>query len=175
MPPATCLSRRRCRSLPASNKFAPSKPTRKGISWQCWILAAARTLRPVQPSIRREIRSSWGQPLRRVFAAGIQVSSNVALDELVSFYGVGLGPANALGVQILNGSLTNSLAAPLLYAGPDQISAIERYGQRPNCYVQRNADRPYTFGGSFEAGSFPRWSAMLVGGWNSEPRAPPQF
>ncbi len=67
-------------------------------------------------------------------SAGIQVSSGVAPYELVSLYGVGLGPANALSGQIVNGALATSLggvqvlfdnvAAPLLYVGPNQINAI---------------------------------------------------
>jgi len=78
-----------------------------------------------------------GQPASLVGvanSAGIQVSSDVAPYELVSFFGVGIGPANSLGAKIVSGSLTNSLggvqvlfndvAAPLLYAGPNQINAI---------------------------------------------------
>ena len=67
-------------------------------------------------------------------SAGIQVSSNVAPYELVSFFGVGLGPTNALGAKVVNGAVTTSLggvkvlfnnvAAPLLYVGPNQINAI---------------------------------------------------
>jgi uncharacterized protein (TIGR03437 family) len=69
-----------------------------------------------------------------VNSAGIQVSSDVAPYELVSLFGVGIGPANALGGQIVNGALSTSLggvqvlfnnvAAPLLYVGPNQINAI---------------------------------------------------
>ncbi len=78
-----------------------------------------------------------GQPASLVGiqnSAGIQVSSNVAPYELVSLFWVGLGPANALGGQVVNGALTDSLggvqvlfnnvAAPLLYVGPNQINAI---------------------------------------------------
>lgn len=67
-------------------------------------------------------------------SAGIQVSSYLAPYELVSLYGVGLGPANAIGGQVVSGALTTSLggiqvlfnnvAAPLLYVGPNQINAI---------------------------------------------------
>ena len=67
-------------------------------------------------------------------SAGIQVSSDVAPYELVSLFGVGLGPAKALEGQVVKGALTSSLggvqvlfnniAAPLLYAGPNQIDAI---------------------------------------------------
>jgi uncharacterized protein (TIGR03437 family) len=67
-------------------------------------------------------------------SAGIQVSSGVAPYELVSLYGAGLGPATAVSGQIVNGLLETSLggvqvlfnnvAAPLLYAGPNQINAI---------------------------------------------------
>jgi uncharacterized protein (TIGR03437 family) len=78
-----------------------------------------------------------GQPASLVGienSAGIQVSSEVAPYELVSLFGVGIGPANALGGKVVDGVLTNSLggvqmlfnnvAAPLLYAGPNQINAI---------------------------------------------------
>jgi uncharacterized protein (TIGR03437 family) len=78
-----------------------------------------------------------GQPASLVGvvnSAGIQVSSNVAPYELVSLFGVGIGPANALGGQFVNGALATSLggvqvlfnnvAAPLLYVGPNQINAI---------------------------------------------------
>ena len=69
-----------------------------------------------------------------VNSAGVQVSADVAPYELVSLFGVGIGPANALGGQVVNGALTTSLggvqvlfnnvAAPLLYVGPNQINAI---------------------------------------------------
>jgi uncharacterized protein (TIGR03437 family) len=78
-----------------------------------------------------------GQPASLVGvenSAGIQVLSDVAPNELLSLFGVGLGPANALGAQVVNGALTTSLggvqvlfnnvAAPLLYVGPNQINAI---------------------------------------------------
>jgi uncharacterized protein (TIGR03437 family) len=78
-----------------------------------------------------------GQPASLVGvanSAGIQVSSSVAPYELVALYGVGLGPAKALGGKVVNGALTSSLggvqvlfnnvAAPLLYVGPNQINAI---------------------------------------------------
>jgi uncharacterized protein (TIGR03437 family) len=67
-------------------------------------------------------------------SAGIQVTGDIAPDELVSLFGVGLGPAGALGGKVVNGALTNSLdgvqvlfnnvPAPLLYVGPNQINAI---------------------------------------------------
>lgn len=67
-------------------------------------------------------------------SAGIQVSGEIAPYELVSLYGTGIGPAKAVGGQVVNGTLTRSLggvqvvfggeAAPLLYAGPNQINAI---------------------------------------------------
>ncbi len=69
-----------------------------------------------------------------VSSAGIQVSGDVAPYELVSLFGIGIGPAEALAGKVLNGALTNSLsgvqvlfnnvAAPLLYVGPNQINAI---------------------------------------------------
>jgi uncharacterized protein (TIGR03437 family) len=78
-----------------------------------------------------------GQPASLVGvanSAGVQVSSYIAPYELVSFYGIGLGPAQSIGGQVVNGAFTNSLggvqvlfngvAAPLLYVGPNQINAI---------------------------------------------------
>jgi hypothetical protein len=78
-----------------------------------------------------------GQPASLVGvanSAGVQVSSYIAPYELVSLYGVGLGPTHAIGGQVVNGALTNSLGgvqvlfndvtAPLLYVGPNQINAI---------------------------------------------------
>lgn len=66
-------------------------------------------------------------------AAGRQVSGYVAPYELISLYGLGLGSQTASG-SFTNGVLTTSLngtqvlldgvAAPLLYAGPNQINAI---------------------------------------------------
>jgi uncharacterized protein (TIGR03437 family) len=67
-------------------------------------------------------------------SAGLTASGSVAPSELISFYGEGLGPSTALTGQIVNGVLTTSLggvqvqfdgvAAPLLYAGLNQINAI---------------------------------------------------
>jgi uncharacterized protein (TIGR03437 family) len=67
-------------------------------------------------------------------SAGSAVSNVVAPDEIISLYGVGIGPAQAATAQVVNGVLPNSLsgvrvlfdgtAAPLLYAGPTQINAI---------------------------------------------------
>jgi uncharacterized protein (TIGR03437 family) len=71
-------------------------------------------------------------------AAGSQVSGIVAPYELVSFYGIGLGPAIPLNMQIVTQGLNeyastslggfqvlfDGVAAPLLYAGPNQINAI---------------------------------------------------
>jgi uncharacterized protein (TIGR03437 family) len=78
-----------------------------------------------------------GQPaslMGIVNSAGTQVTKNIAPYELVSFYGIGIGPANPVNGIIQNGALTNSLggvqvlfnniAGPLLYAGPNQINAI---------------------------------------------------
>ncbi len=78
-----------------------------------------------------------GQPASLVGignSAGVQVSGYVAPYELVSLYGIGLGPAKALGGRVVHGAFTNSLggvrvlfnnvAAPLLYVGPNQINAI---------------------------------------------------
>lgn len=67
-------------------------------------------------------------------SAALEVSGKIAPYELVSFYGIGIGPINAFGSQLVNGRLTASLggvwvlfdgvAAPLLYAGPNQINAV---------------------------------------------------
>jgi len=67
-------------------------------------------------------------------SAGVQASNNVAPYELVSLYGIGLGPTTPLSGIIQNGAFTTSLggvqvlfnnvAAPLLYAGSNQINAV---------------------------------------------------
>jgi len=67
-------------------------------------------------------------------SAGLTASGSVAPNELISFYGEGLGPSTALSGQVVNGVLTTSLAgvqvqfdgvaAPLLYVGPNQINAV---------------------------------------------------
>jgi uncharacterized protein (TIGR03437 family) len=75
-------------------------------------------------------------------SAGNSISNTVAPYEFVSLSGLGLGPSNSLGAQVVNGVVTNSLGgvqilfdgnpAPLLYAGPNQINAIvpsDVYGQ----------------------------------------------
>ena len=75
-----------------------------------------------------------------VNSAATKVSGIVAPLELVSFYGVGIGPAAPLGAQVsttgpggqsavsksLGGVqvLFDGVAAPLLYAGPTQINAV---------------------------------------------------
>ncbi len=67
-------------------------------------------------------------------ADSIVVSNTVAPDELISLYGIDIGPGSPLGAQVVNGVVTSSLRgvqvlfdgvpAPLLYAGPTQINAI---------------------------------------------------
>jgi uncharacterized protein (TIGR03437 family) len=67
-------------------------------------------------------------------SAGSGSLSTVAPYELVSLYGVGLGPQTPLNGQVVNGAFTSSLggcqvlfdgvAAPLLYAGSGQINAV---------------------------------------------------
>lgn len=67
-------------------------------------------------------------------ADSIVVSNAVAPDELISLYGIGIGPGSPVGAQVVNGVVTSSLGgvqvlfdgvpAPLLYAGPTQINAI---------------------------------------------------
>ncbi len=67
-------------------------------------------------------------------SAGFQVSGQVAPFELVSLYGIDIGPASPVSGRVVNGSLTmslggvqvlfNGIAAPLLYVGPTQINAV---------------------------------------------------
>jgi len=67
-------------------------------------------------------------------SAGLHVSANIAPYELVSLFGAGIGPATPMGAQVEDGIVTSSLggvqvlfdktAAPLLYAGPNQINAV---------------------------------------------------
>jgi uncharacterized protein (TIGR03437 family) len=67
-------------------------------------------------------------------SATFQVSGEVSPRELISFYGVGIGPSPAQGGQVVAGVFTNKLGgvqvlfdgvpAPLLYAGPNQINAV---------------------------------------------------
>jgi uncharacterized protein (TIGR03437 family) len=81
-----------------------------------------------------ESSSSGGSLLEVGNAASGPVSGLVAPSELISLYGVGIGPAAPLGGQVKSGAFTTSLggyhvlfdgnAAPLLYAGPSQINAI---------------------------------------------------
>lgn len=69
-----------------------------------------------------------------VNSAGLNVGGSVAPNELVSFYGSGLGPSTPVSAVAVNGALTTSLggvevefdgvAAPLLYVGPNQINAV---------------------------------------------------
>ena len=70
-------------------------------------------------------------------AASGPATGAVAPDEIVSLYGIGIGPQSALLGQVQNGVYTSSLggyqvlfngvAAPLLYAGPTQINAVVPY------------------------------------------------
>ncbi|HTS49682.1 MAG TPA: SBBP repeat-containing protein [Bryobacteraceae bacterium] len=75
-------------------------------------------------------------------AAASTVSNAVAPYELISLYGIDIGPTPPLGAQLAGNVVTSSLggvqvlfdgiAAPLLYAGPTQINAIvpaEVFGQ----------------------------------------------
>jgi uncharacterized protein (TIGR03437 family) len=75
-------------------------------------------------------------------AAGNSVSNAIAPYELISLYGLGIGPQTPAGAQVVSGVVTNSLGgvqvlfdgrpAPLLYVGPTQINAVvpsEVYGQ----------------------------------------------
>jgi uncharacterized protein (TIGR03437 family) len=67
-------------------------------------------------------------------SANNQSSGTIAPAELISLYGSGIGPAAALGGQVVNDAFTNNLggyqvlfngiAAPLLYAGPNQMNVV---------------------------------------------------
>lgn len=81
-------------------------------------------------------------------AAGGGSLTTVAPYELISLYGVGIGPPTPLDGQVLNGAFTTSLggyqvlfdgvAAPLLYAGAGQINAVVPYrvGGNPSTKIQ---------------------------------------
>ena len=81
-----------------------------------------------------ETPTSGGSLLAVANAASGPVSGLVAPYELISFYGIGIGPEAPLGGKVTGGSFTSSLggyqvlfdgiAAPMLYAGPSQINAI---------------------------------------------------
>ncbi len=67
-------------------------------------------------------------------SAAPQVSNVAVPYELISLYGIGLGPATPMNAQVVNGVVTTALdgvqvlfdgtPAPLLYAGPNQINAV---------------------------------------------------
>jgi uncharacterized protein (TIGR03437 family) len=67
-------------------------------------------------------------------SAGFEVSGTITPTELISLYGIGLGPATPVPGQLVGQVFTTSLggfqvlfdgvAAPLLYAGPNLINAI---------------------------------------------------
>jgi len=67
-------------------------------------------------------------------AASGLVSNLVSPSELISLYGIGIGPTAAISGRVENGAFTSSLGgyqvlfddipAPLLYAGPTQINTI---------------------------------------------------
>ncbi len=67
-------------------------------------------------------------------SAAFNVSGYIAPYELVSLFGIGLGPASPLSAQVVGGNVTSSLggvqvlfdgnAVPLLYAGKNQINAL---------------------------------------------------
>ncbi len=81
------------------------------------------------------VSSGPGSSLAGVMnSAGFEVSGQVAPFELVSLYGIDIGPSSPVSGQVVNGALTTSLggvqvlfngiAAPLLYVGPAQINAV---------------------------------------------------
>lgn len=67
-------------------------------------------------------------------SAGFAPSTSVAPYELISLYGLGIGPSSSVGASIAKGVIRDSLdgvqvlfdgiPAPLLYAGPAQINAV---------------------------------------------------
>ncbi len=67
-------------------------------------------------------------------SAALSVGNAVAPYELISLYGIGLGPSPAVNAEVMDGALTSLLGgvqilfdgtpAPLLYAGATQINAI---------------------------------------------------
>src|SRR5208337_3933800 len=81
-------------------------------------------------------------------AADGPVSGIVVPAEIVSLYGVGIGPAAAIPGQVQNGRYLSSLggyqvlfdgvAAPLLYAGSSQINALvpQEVANRVTTHVQ---------------------------------------
>ena len=70
-------------------------------------------------------------------SAASQVSPVFATFELISLYGIGIGPSTPIGAQLVNGEAPTSLAgfqllfdgvaAPLLFVGPNQINAVIPY------------------------------------------------
>jgi uncharacterized protein (TIGR03437 family) len=97
-------------------------------------LAGSFTTMGQAGSLWIETPASGGSLLAVANAASGPVSGLVAPSELISLYGIGIGPAAALGGQVKGGRFTSSLggyqvmfdgiAAPMLYAGPSQINAI---------------------------------------------------
>ncbi|MEO5926652.1 MAG: SBBP repeat-containing protein [Bryobacteraceae bacterium] len=68
-------------------------------------------------------------------AAGVSISPLIAPYEIISIYGVGIGPAQNMGARLVNGAqvdselggtrvLINGTPAPLTFAGPNQINAV---------------------------------------------------
>jgi len=89
-----------------------------------------------------ETTTAGGSLLAIANAASGPVSEFAAPSELLSLYGVGIGPQTSQGGHVENGAFTSSLggyqvlfdgvAAPLLYVGPTQINTIvpkEVWGQ----------------------------------------------
>jgi uncharacterized protein (TIGR03437 family) len=79
-------------------------------------------------------------------SASGQYSSAVAPSELITLYGVGLGPLAPVSGQVQNGAFTSSLggvqvlfngvAAPLLYAGSGQINVVVPRAVYTSTHVQ---------------------------------------
>jgi uncharacterized protein (TIGR03437 family) len=99
--------------LTSSGKFVAL-----GTPGSLWIETAA-----IGPSILATANSAAGS-----------ISGRVAPQELISLYGIGVGPQTAVIGEVQNGRFTSSLAgyqvlfdqmaAPLLYIGPTQINTI---------------------------------------------------
>jgi hypothetical protein len=108
-----------------------------------------------------------GQPASLVGvanSAGVQVSSDVAPYELVSFFGVGLGPAAALGERSSHQFARRRAGAVQQCRRPATIRGTKsnqrdrsldrvwrKYRSGPNCYAQRIVDRSHAFGSPFRA------------------------
>jgi len=100
-----------------------------------------------------ETAASGPSLLATASAASGPVSGLVAPAEIVSLYGIGIGPSDAVQGQINGGEYSSSLAgyqvlfggvpAPLLYAGPTQINAVVPQSVSSNDYSQMQLVTPF--------------------------------